>query len=226
MHHLTCTVRELNARLAEDVRVTLRSASVQKTFFYSVRWSHEELWIQYSNPFQKQPNPTARRMRLGLRASSSRHAKLKPFTVTVCVCVHEGARPSVSVMSAGVFVCTRARRCTFLQFTMTHWQARIRSESRDVANDALQCLLNVRLIHSFGLFTVAVFRLERTGVFERNEYFELTNHYSFVRLSLFFGHFVIVTLFILALLHSGLPCSGVSFGTNRCFFTEWVKHLF
>ncbi len=115
MHHLTCAVREINARLAEDVRVTLRSASVQKTFVCSVRWSHEELWIKYWNPFQRQSNPTVRRMRLGLRASSSRHAELKPFTVTVCVyvCVsmRERDRVCLSWGLGYVCVCTRARRC-------------------------------------------------------------------------------------------------------------------
>lgn len=138
MHHLTCAVREINARLAEDVRVTLRSASVQKTFVCSVRWSHEELWIKYWNPFQRQSNPTVRRMRLGLRASSSRHAELKPFTVTVCVCMCVWAWGSetecVCHEGWGMCVCVRARAdATFIHFTMTHWQESISSESQDAS---------------------------------------------------------------------------------------------
>lgn len=153
MHHLTCAVRELNARLAEDVRVTLRSASVQKTFFYSVRWSHEELWIKYWNPFQRQPNPTARRMRLGLRASSSRHAKLKPFTVTVCVCVRAWGSETECVCHERWGICVYARAQMHLHplhndpLTSEHplWITGCQRMTR------LQCLLHVRLIHSFGL---------------------------------------------------------------------------
>lgn len=113
MHHLTCAVREINAGLAEDVRVTLRSASVQKTFVYSIRWSHEELWIRYRNPFLRQSNPMVRRMCLGLGASSSRHAELEPFTVAVYVCVCAWGRETECVCHKGwgICVCTRARRC-------------------------------------------------------------------------------------------------------------------
>lgn len=136
MHHLTCAVREINARLAEDVRVTLRSASVQKTFVYSVRWSHEELEIKYWNPFLGQSNPKVRRMCLGLRASSSRHAELEPFTVTVCVCAWGRETECVCHKGWGICVSARARAdATFIHSTMTHWQASIRSESQMLAHD-------------------------------------------------------------------------------------------
>ncbi len=60
-------------------------------------------------PFRSSQTPTARRMRLGLRASSSRHAKLKPFTVTVCVCMCAWGSETECVCHERWGICVYAR---------------------------------------------------------------------------------------------------------------------
>lgn len=71
-----------------------------------------------------------------------------------------------------------------------------------------------------------MFRLERIGVFERNESFELTNHYRFVfEARNRFSAFKTIRVSQVTFHYSDhsfwpfyIPCSGVSFGTNWCFF--------